>query len=91
MHELFKFRSWDYEGREGNGSPFSKEIAYIHSKDLLADSRNIIETARKVAYRAVDVALVQRNWLLGTYYHVEYSVHQRYIGVQSSFSGMKIL
>ncbi len=45
--------------------PFSNEIAYVHSKDLLADSRNIIETARKVAYRAVDVALVQRNWLLG--------------------------
>lgn len=30
-----------------------------------ADSRNIIETARKVAYKAVDIALVQRNWLLG--------------------------
>ena len=42
-------------------SPFSQEITYTRSNDLLADSRNIIETARKVAYKAVDIALVQRN------------------------------
>ena len=45
--------------------PFVQGIAYTRSDDLLADSRNIIETARTVAYRAVDFALVQRNWLLG--------------------------
>ena len=45
--------------------PFTQEIAYSHSNDLLTDSRNIIETARKAAYKAVDIALVQRNWLLG--------------------------
>ena len=44
---------------------FSEEITYVHSSDLLADSRNIIESARKIAYKAVNVALVQRNWLLG--------------------------
>ena len=44
---------------------FSEKITYIHSSDLLADSRVIIETARKFAYTSVNVALVQRNWLLG--------------------------
>lgn len=44
---------------------FSKKITYIHSSDLLADSRVIIETARKFAYTSINVALVQRNWLLG--------------------------
>ena len=44
---------------------FSEKITYIHSSDLLADSRVIIETARKFAYTSINVALVQRNWLLG--------------------------
>ena len=46
-------------------TPFSQDLTYVQSNDLLADSRNIIETARRVAYKAVDVTLVQRNWLLG--------------------------
>ena len=46
-------------------SPFNHGITYVCSNDLLADSRNIIESARKTAYRAVDTALIQRNWLLG--------------------------
>ncbi len=41
------------------------ELAYSKGKDLLADARAIIEAARAGAYRAVNVALVQRNWLLG--------------------------
>ena len=41
------------------------EVAYPKGKDLLADARGIIEAARGVAYRAVNAALVQRNWLLG--------------------------
>ena len=41
------------------------EVAYPRGKDLLADARTIIEAARGVAYRAVNAALVQRNWLLG--------------------------
>ena len=52
------------EAKPGD-SPFSREIVCHRSNDLLADSRNIIETARKAAYKAVDIALVQRNWLLG--------------------------
>ena len=43
----------------------SKEIQYIKTQNLLADSSKIIESARDVAYRAVNVVLVQRNWLLG--------------------------
>lgn len=42
-----------------------KKIAYIRTSDLLSDSRAIIESARNYAYAAVNVALVQRNWLLG--------------------------
>lgn len=41
------------------------DLAYSKGKDLLADARAIIEAARAGAYRAVNVALVQRNWLLG--------------------------
>ena len=40
-------------------------IEYRNSGKLLDDAKFIIETARAVAYRSVNVALVQRNWLLG--------------------------
>ena len=40
-------------------------IEYRNSGKLLDDAKLIIETARAVAYRSVNVALVQRNWLLG--------------------------
>ena len=43
----------------------TEKLAYIKSTDILTDSRQIIESARRVAYRAADVVLVQRNWLLG--------------------------
>ncbi len=43
----------------------NQTIGYVRSKDLLADSRGIIESARCFAYRAINVALVRRNWLLG--------------------------
>lgn len=38
---------------------------YKGGGDLLTDAKAIIETARSAAYRSVNVALVQRNWLLG--------------------------
>ena len=40
-------------------------IPYASGGDLLADARTIIDGARQYAYSAVNVALVQRNWLLG--------------------------
>ena len=40
-------------------------MLYIKSNNLLQDTQQIIETAQKFAYKAVNVALVQRNWLLG--------------------------
>ena len=43
----------------------NKEITYIRTTNLLADSRAIIEDARNYAYTAINIALVQRNWLLG--------------------------
>jgi len=33
--------------------------------DILKDAQNIIEQTRNYAYQAVNVAMVQRNWLLG--------------------------
>ena len=38
---------------------------YKGGGDLLADAKAIIEAARSAAYRSVNAALVQRNWLLG--------------------------
>ncbi len=36
------------------------------TNDIVYDMQMIIETARKQAYNAVDVLLVQRNWLIGS-------------------------
>lgn len=38
---------------------------YTPTNDLLNDVKQIIEVSQKAAYRAVNLALVQRNWLLG--------------------------
>ena len=60
---------------------FRPEITYVRSADLLADSRNIIETARSFAYQSINVALIQRNWLLGKRIaeeHVEEDGHAEY-------------
>ena len=40
-------------------------INYIKSENLLQDAKIIIDTARDYAYKAVNFALVKRNWLLG--------------------------
>ena len=40
-------------------------IEYRKTSDLAADSRAIIDQAQSFAQRAVNFALVQRNWLLG--------------------------
>lgn len=37
----------------------------VSSDNLYADVRLIVETAQRQAYNAVNVALVQRNWLIG--------------------------
>ena len=38
---------------------------YKFTGDILRDMREIIEASRRDAYRAVNIALVRRNWLLG--------------------------
>ena len=38
---------------------------YTPTSDLLNDAKKIIEVSQKAAYRAVNLALLQRNWLLG--------------------------
>ncbi len=40
-------------------------ITYRETGDLLADTCEIVESAQRIAYVAVDTILVQRNWLLG--------------------------
>ena len=42
-----------------------EEIMEIKNNNLLNDAQTIIETSQKFAYRAVNVALIRRNWLLG--------------------------
>ena len=43
----------------------TEELTYIKSPNLFADASTIIETAKNVAYRSVNIVLVRRNWLLG--------------------------
>ncbi len=38
---------------------------FVKTDDILCDMRGIINSAQKAAYQAVNVALVQRNWLIG--------------------------
>jgi len=40
-------------------------VAYRQTEDIVGDARLIIESAQKWAHRAVNVALVYRNWFLG--------------------------
>jgi hypothetical protein len=40
-------------------------IAYVKSDNLLQDVQQIIETAQDFTYKVVNIALLQRNWLLG--------------------------
>lgn len=40
-------------------------VAYRQTEDIVDDARLIIESAQKWAHRAVNVALVYRNWFLG--------------------------
>lgn len=40
-------------------------VAYRQTEDVVGDARLIIESAQKWAHRAVNVALVYRNWFLG--------------------------
>lgn len=40
-------------------------ISFQRSDNLLEDARHIIEGARQLAFSAINVTLVQRNWLLG--------------------------
>ena len=46
-------------------------VGYQETADLLQDAILIIDTTRDVAYRAVNSAMVQRNWLLGHRIDVE--------------------
>lgn len=38
---------------------------FVKTDNILNDMYGIIESSQKAAYQAVNVALVQRNWLIG--------------------------
>lgn len=42
-----------------------EKVLCQNSGNLLKDAQNIIEQARQEAYRSVNIAMIQRNWLLG--------------------------
>lgn len=42
-----------------------RTLRYVCTPDLVNDVKQIIGEAQRFAYNAVNVALVQRNWLLG--------------------------
>ncbi len=44
---------------------------YTNTGSLLSDTRQIIDESRKTAYRAINIAMLQRNWLLGKRIHEE--------------------
>jgi len=46
-----------------------KDNTPIEKSSLLNDACNIIDQAQFVAYHAVDVTLLKRNWLLGLRIH----------------------
>ena len=39
-------------------------VLYENGGSLLKDAQGIIEQARQEAYRSVNIAMLQRNWLL---------------------------
>ena len=43
----------------------TEDLSYINTSNLFTDTIAIIESAKRAAYRSVNVLLVQRNWLLG--------------------------
>ena len=54
----------DKRKNEDNETMIDK-LTYINSQDLFADASAIIETAKNIACRSINITLVQRNWLLG--------------------------
>ena len=40
-------------------------IEYVSTANLVSDAKQMVSEAQRHAYRAVNVAMVQRNWLLG--------------------------
>lgn len=48
-----------------NEASAMQALQYVCTPDLVNDAKQIIGAAQRYAYHAVNVALVQRNWLLG--------------------------
>ena len=51
-----------------NGKDFAMSdelLKYVKTDNVFDDACEIIEVAQKVAYKAISLSLLQRNWLLG--------------------------
>jgi len=59
---------------------------YVKSDDIVKDMCGIIETSQQAAHRAVNVALLQRNWLIG-YRIAEEELH----GDERSEYGLEVI
>lgn len=44
---------------------FMGNINFVKTDDILKDMCGIIESSQKISYRAINVVLIQRNWLIG--------------------------
>ena len=54
------------QGRESNSKGRDcKMTNFVKTDDILKDMCGIIDSSREAAYRAVNTALIQRNWLIG--------------------------
>ena len=47
------------------------DVNVVESNDVINDISQIIERSEKIAYRAIDVVLLKRNWLIGKRIHEE--------------------
>lgn len=53
------------ENNKSLSSQNSYMSKFVKTDDILTDMRGIIDSAQKAAFQAVNIALVQRKWLLG--------------------------
>ena len=47
------------------------KININNTKDIINDVNEIINKSRQIVYQAIDIVLLQRNWLIGKRIHEE--------------------
>ncbi len=74
------------ENKPSNLGQNSIMSRFVKTDDIFKDMCGIIESSQKAAYQAVNVALIQRNWLLG--YRI---AEEEYGGEERSEYGLQII